>query len=214
MNSKVLIAALTSAMAMASASTASNLLTNGNFEGSTSETTTPPGWTNIGHMDGVIAYSLFGTPAYDGSYYYDIGGFGGALPAGGDGIEQTVATVAGQAYTLTFGLSGENGSGVELADVNIGGKLTQYTLTVDGSGPFKMPFATDTISYVATGPTTTIAFTVDAASPAFGNNDPLIDGVIFSPTGVPEPTTWAMMLAGFGMAGAAIRRRRTAISAA
>jgi hypothetical protein len=31
--------------------------------------------------------------------------------------------------------------------------------------------------------------------------------------GVPEPETWALMLAGFGLAGAAIRRRRAAIAA-
>ena len=29
---------------------------------------------------------------------------------------------------------------------------------------------------------------------------------------IPEPATWAMMIAGFGMAGAAIRRRRAAIA--
>ena len=28
--------------------------------------------------------------------------------------------------------------------------------------------------------------------------------------GVPEPTTWALMLGGFGLAGAALRRRRAA----
>jgi hypothetical protein len=31
-------------------------------------------------------------------------------------------------------------------------------------------------------------------------------------TAVPEPATWAMMIAGFGMAGMAIRRRRTALA--
>jgi hypothetical protein len=34
------------------------------------------------------------------------------------------------------------------------------------------------------------------------------------PTAVPEPATWGMMIMGFGMAGATIRRRRTAVAAA
>lgn len=33
-------------------------------------------------------------------------------------------------------------------------------------------------------------------------------------TAVPEPTTWAMMVFGFGVIGAAVRRRRTALAAA
>ncbi len=32
--------------------------------------------------------------------------------------------------------------------------------------------------------------------------------------GVPEPASWALMIGGFGMAGAALRRRRTAVAAA
>jgi hypothetical protein len=31
-----------------------------------------------------------------------------------------------------------------------------------------------------------------------------------APGGVPEPASWAMLIAGFGLTGAAMRRRRTA----
>jgi hypothetical protein len=34
----------------------------------------------------------------------------------------------------------------------------------------------------------------------------------FSAAAVPEAATWAMMLGGFGMIGAAMRRRRTSLS--
>jgi hypothetical protein len=37
-----------------------------------------------------------------------------------------------------------------------------------------------------------------------------IDNVRLSPSAVPEPATWAMMIMGFGLAGAMLRRRRTA----
>ena len=36
------------------------------------------------------------------------------------------------------------------------------------------------------------------------------DGVREVTPGIPEPSTWAMMIAGFGLAGATLRRRRTA----
>jgi PEP-CTERM motif len=203
-------AAAIGALAVAGGASASNLIVNGGFEASSDPVTTPPGWTNIGHMDGVIPYSEFGPTPYEGLNFYDEGGFGDAANAPGDGIEQSVATVIGQHYTLTFGLSGENQSGVEIADVTIGGLLTQYTLTPDGSGTFQRPLTTQTINFTATGASTTIAFTTDAASPSFGANDPMIDGVIFAASGggVPEPAAWAMMLAGFGMVGATVRRRK------
>ena len=33
-----------------------------------------------------------------------------------------------------------------------------------------------------------------------------------APVGVPEPATWALMINGFGMAGAALRRRRATVA--
>jgi hypothetical protein len=187
---------------------AASLLVNGNFEASTSQTTTPTGWTNIGHTDGVISYSNFGTPAFDGQYYYDIGGYGGATPAIGDGITQSVLTTIGQSYALTFGYSGENTFGVTtVLDVIIGSQLSQFTIVGDNTGVFKKPFTTTSINYTAVNSVTPISFKI-ASSTQIGFNDPLIDGVVFDTTGVsavPEPATWAMMLLGFGAIGGALR---------
>ncbi|MCG2842179.1 PEPxxWA-CTERM sorting domain-containing protein [Sandaracinobacter sp. RS1-74] len=41
--------------------------------------------------------------------------------------------------------------------------------------------------------------------------DPVVPG---TPGGVPEPATWAMLIAGFGLVGSAMRRRREAVSQA
>ena len=51
----------------------------------------------------------------------------------------------------------------------------------------------------------------------FGNNNDSADGYrldSISVAAVPEPATWALMIAGFGLAGAALRRRRVAALAA
>jgi hypothetical protein len=202
------IAAALAAVSTLAAPAAANLLVNGNFEASSSQTMTPPGWTNIGHSEGVIAYAAFGTPAYDGLYYYDLGGYGDASGPSGDGIRQSVATMAGSLYTLTFGLSSENQSGTTSLDVLIGSQLTTFILNIDGTGTFQKPFATQTISYFATSALTTISFIESVGG---GANDPMIDGVIFDLARggtVPEPASWALMIAGIGLAGGGLRRRR------
>ena len=58
------------------------------------------------------------------------------------------------------------------------------------------------------GDTSTTAHIVDFA-PNGKEQSP--DGnPLFNPSAVPEPATWAMMITGFGLAGASLRRRRTA----
>jgi PEP-CTERM motif len=51
----------------------------------------------------------------------------------------------------------------------------------------------------------------------FGNNNDAADGYrldSLTVAAVPEPTTWALMIGGFGLAGAALRRRRAAAATA
>jgi hypothetical protein len=210
----VLLAALT---AIPAAAQASNLLTNGDFEASSSHFTTPPGWYNIGHTEGVIGYADTGTPAFDGAEFYV---FGGVSSSGflsiGEGIGQNVATTAGDIYRLEFGYTGENCPGcTTVFTVNIGSAFSQdFTIVADSSGFFQKAFTVAEIAdYVATGGTTALNFVVKSST-NLGNNDPILDRVIFERTGttvspgVPEPATWAMMTAGFGLLGGALRRRR------
>lgn len=215
---------LTATFAAASAAGAQNLLVNGGFEASTNGFATPPGWTNIGPANGPVPYSAIGpglTP-YEGDNFYTLGGPGtNGISAVGWGISQSVATTNGNTYRLTFGLTGENGPNLEtMLGVNIGGTVTPFTLTSTNTGFFTRQFATVTIDYVATAALTNISFTLLSTNETgiIGNNDPMIDGVVFEQIavgnpGVPEPATWAMMLGGFGLMGAAARRRqRLAVS--
>jgi hypothetical protein len=174
-----------------------NLITNGGFGATTSDTQTPAGWTNIGPADGVIANSTFSTPSYMGfASYFDLGGFGDALPASGDGIEQTVTTSVGTIYKLSFGLSNENapGFGPEFLNVLVNGtEIQSYAMTLNSSFPsFELPWVTEMLDFTATSPSSVIAFTVTGTNP--GGQDPLIAGVDLeanstSPSTVPEPGT-------------------------
>jgi|GEM_PF-1370656 len=198
------------------AANAANLIQNGSFEDSTSPFTTPPGWFNIGHTEGVLSYATLGLPAFDGDYVYVTGGQssnGFLFP--GEGIGQNVATTAGDIYQLSFGYTGENCPGcTTVFTVSLGAFSQDFTITADDSGYFRKPFTVATLDpYVASGPSTTLSFVLKSTT-NIGNNDPIFDRVVLERIGstgaVPEPSIWALMIAGFGGAGAMLRRRRTA----
>ena len=201
--------ALLAAVALSNSQFAqANLITNGGFEASSSPTTTPTGWVNIGHSDGVITYALFGTPAYEGVNYYDLGGFGDPNGPIGDGIGQSFATIVGSMYTVVFGLSAENLKGTETLTAAAGSASIDYVLSPDGSGAAKRPFATQTFDFTATSALTTLSFVHTAGTG--GNNDPFIDGVSveLSTAAIPEPETYALMLGGLGLLAFARKRSK------
>jgi hypothetical protein len=201
---------------VSSSAGADELIVNGGFEASSSGFITPPGWTNIGHTDGVLQYAAQGLPAYQGLNFYSLGGAGdNGLDFPGDGITQSVATTIGNTYQLNFGLSDENDPApgvISMLAVTIGSQTTDFTLVPDGSGFFRMPLELQTINYVATSDETAISFTL-LSDNSGSNNDPLIDGVSFQQTAVgavPEPSTWAMMILGFcGLGFMAYRRKNS-----
>ena len=163
------------------------------------------GWTVTGgSVDWINGY----WQAPDGTHSIDLNG----VSVGG--VEQSIATTAGQQYLLSFQMSGnpDIGSGTRTMQVGAGGASApySYTFTVGPNGHSNMNWVTDTLRFTATGPTTLISF----ASTSNGNCcwGPALDNVSIS--AVPEPTTWAMMFLGMGLIGVAARRRVAALATA
>ncbi len=125
------------------------------------------------------------------------------------GIEQTVATIAGATYDLSFWV----GSFVDAAtSINVfvnGSSIGIWTNPTGGSTPgLGTNWAQFSQAITATGTSTTLGFYYAGGRSVGG-----LDDVSFTsrPTsGVPEPATWALMLAGFGLVGSALRRRQGA----
>lgn len=118
-------------------------------------------------------------------------------------ISQDVATNVGQNYILRYSLLNQGATAFDTLDVTTGGTTISYA----DRAPFGWtPF---TQAFQATSTSTLIRFAVRHTGGTTGNFL-YLDKVSLS---VPEPTTWAMLIAGFGMVGLASRRRRTSLAA-
>lgn len=105
------------------------------------------------------------------------------------GVESLQAGNAGPVFDIDF-FSDANDGGLRLTD-SVSGDLFAY------SGPTLYSVANGTVRF-GTG-------TFDLTSTS-GNADAKLS--ITEAPAVPEPATWAMMVLGFGVAGAALRHRR------
>jgi len=134
---------------------------------------------------------------------------------------------AGDTVTLNFDVSGNQRGGspddfytgftfvnpVQLNNVmffggNYGnlGSSTGLTGTFFGM-PSSYPWTSTSFSFVAGNAGDLHAF---FGTPSADNIGPLVDNIGLSiSAGAPEPAAWALMIGGFGLAGAALRRRRT-----
>jgi len=110
----------------------------------------------------------------------------------------SVSLLAGNTYTLSFDLAGNARGGSETVDVFFGTSST--TLVVNQSDPFQ----TYSLSFSAiTSGVVSFGFQNQG-----GNNiGALLDNVTVA--AVPEPDTYAMLLAGLGLMGYVARRRKS-----
>ena len=169
-----------------------NLVVNGSFE-----TGTFAGWTQVGDPSFTfVTNEVAGGGPTDGLFH---AAFGPLDPSGG-GIIQTFATTAGQQFTLTFDLA------------NLGGPPNAFGLFWDNTFlgvDFDLAaFNYQSFSFLLTASDSSadLGF-IHYHEPSFW----LLDKVSLT-AAVPEPASWAMMIAGFGLAGAAARRRATKVT--
>jgi hypothetical protein len=182
-------------------------------------------WTVIGNVDVVGTPNGFGVTCASGSCV-DLDGTTGP----GTIVSSSIAFAAGAPVTVSFDMSGaQRGS---LGDTYTVGVLFAPGLTLAG-GEFSVPGGAGSIpagtvggyfqsgniagnapwtSYFLTfDPTTAGTLQVVLGSGSRDNIGPLLDNVRVTQAVagvIPEPATWAMLIAGFGLVGMAARRRR------
>ena len=120
-------------------------------------------------------------------------------------LSQTLATVSGSTYVLTFSLGANMGSD-NSQDTN--GNYVSKALNISlNNAPVATFYGTSTVqqeslAFTANSGSTVLAFT----SAASGYSGAVLDNV--SVAAVPEPQSYAMFLAGLGLVGTIIRRRK------
>jgi hypothetical protein len=116
------------------------------------------------------------------------------FPAGGFSLSNVAGTLGGQPATIDT---------LELfADASFGGlSLISGQTVFFSQGP-----------QLYTGPDATPTFRTGVFTLARVTSDFSGDGTLTVTNAVPEPASWAMMIAGFGLVGAAMRRRAAAVA--
>ena len=211
--------------AAAPASAATNLITNGGFDvpgdipeyQTISAGSTPVGfgWTVTGTVDVLNLDSRYGgepDPANGDPNALDLVGVGST-----GGIAQSFATVIGRSYRLTFDYA--NNPFIGFAEMDFGvldgaADVFRKSLAHSGSSTSNMAWTGSEFEFTATSALSTLFFTKTQQGNL--NGGMYLDNIQVEQMGagaVPEPATWALMIGGFGFAGAALRRQRCAAAA-
>ena len=155
-----------------------------------------PGWTVAGNS---IDYITTYWQAADGSRSLDLSG------SDSGSVFQTLATTAGQKYTVTFDMAGNPDGAPVTKELSVdagAGTAQDYAFDTTGATHNAMGWTPETYTFTASGASTVLTFT------DLNNGSPYgaaLDNVAIS---VPEPATWAMMLLGVGLIGGGLRMAR------
>lgn len=199
---------LVAALLLTSGANAASIV-NGSFE----EGTNPGSFTTLGTGSTAIAGWTVsaGSVDYIGSYWTASDGVRSVDLAGSSvgTLAQTLNDLtAAKRYVVSFDIARnpDGGTTPRTGTFSAGGQSFEFAYTDATSTRANMNW--ERVSYVfqATGTSSTISFSSDASAGCCWG--PALDNVTIA--AVPESSTWAMMLGGFGMLGAAARRRTRA----
>ena len=195
---KTLVCAAIAASAFAAQ--AQNLVVNGSFEDNSITAghwiTVPSalGWTGTPNIE--IRNSIAGN-AQQGSNFVELD------TSGNSGMFQNVAASAGW-YQLSFWYSAREGVAAGSNGLNFTfGNLSGSVLANVAGAASGNVWQQYTANVLLSGGTTSLIFNAIGASDSLGGS---LDNV--SVTAVPEPETYAMMLAGLALMGTIARRRK------
>ena len=159
-------------------------------------------WANVINNSGVIKSgngSWGGVAAAGGDYYGFIQGLGS--------VGQSFTATANGSATVNWSDTNRAGyGGLQSYDVSIFDGVTSTTIGSFSTAAGPWVARTSSVFVLTSGATYSLRFT------GLANNDStaFIDNVSLATNAVPEPASWALMIAGFGLTGAAMRRRRVA----
>lgn len=193
---RLLAAALAAALSVATPAAAANLLTNGDFAN--------------GSLNGWAASSLVYT-AQDDVFGGPPDNWAAFMPQGfGYGaIEQSVTLEKLAWYTLSFDVAvlgtGSQSFNFFARDAD-GGRPVYFNPNVAGS--LSLAGGYTRLTYLFRSPGEDVTFQFLLAGRGVGDHVSLFDNLTLEATPVPEPATWAMMVVGFGLAGALVRSAR------
>jgi hypothetical protein len=174
------------------AQAAVNLVSNGGFE--TGDLT---GWSTNGW-----AVNLGGLSAFDGAFYASTGCVNHLCD-----LSQTLATQAGATYTISFAFNPGEGAGLAGDNTDAMTRILWNGTAISAIAGGTLGWETITLSpQMATGSSTVLTFS-GYQNPAFNGLDD-VSVVLDSIASVPEPSTWAMLILGFGLVGGALRQQR------
>ena len=187
---------------------AAPLITNGSFEDTTSfvdntgqdtmtlpvGSTAMPGWTVAGSeaLAWIGPANPFSLTASAGNYFLDLTGYNSGGPF--SGVTQNITTVPGSTYQLSFDLGSSSIYGLPSAIVGSAAAAAQtFTSTQTGTDNWE----SETLSFTATGATTTISLIGNTGQNYIGLDN--VDVTFISGPPVPEPAS--LTLLGFSLAG-------------